>query len=273
MNNVVLTLKREPEVPVDADALVPENFVEAPHNQICFLKLAYGNELVNLGDLFEVQGEKSDTIILNGNLQKFKNIGNGMSLGQISIYGNAGMHLGAGMKAGVIEVNGQVGDWLGAQMTGGTIIVMGSCGNMAGAAYCGEQAGMNGGSIIVYGRAGSNVGERMRRGLVIIKGEAGDFAGCMMLGGTLVLAGGCGYGVGAQMSRGSIISLEEVEILPTFHYCCTYEPVLINLLANSISRLGLNINLAEGWAADNYRRYMGDITELGKGELLVWERS
>ena len=55
-----------------------------------------------------------------------------MTRGQITVEGNAGMHLGAEMRSGRITVNGNAGDWVVAEMRGGLIHVQGGHRSFAG---------------------------------------------------------------------------------------------------------------------------------------------
>ena len=108
---------------------------------------------------------------------------------------------------------------------------------------------------------------RMRRGRICIQGRVGDFAGLQMLGGTLFLCGRVGLRTGAWMSRGTIIALEPLKLLPTFVYACAYEPDFLRLLTRHLQISGVP-DLGEGWSY-LVKRYTGDTSGLGKGEILV----
>ena len=139
---------------------------------------------------------------------------------------------------------------------------------------------MNRGTIIIEGNAGNEVGERMRRGLIVILGDAGDFLGANMIAGTIVVFGKAGEGPGAGMKRGSIVllgggqsgalPLQPPQLLPTFRYDCTYNPTFLRVYLRALRRYGVEVG--EEYITGNYRRYNGDIAELGKGEILVYER-
>jgi formylmethanofuran dehydrogenase subunit C len=104
----------------------------------------------------------------------------------------------------------------------------------------------------------------MRRGIIVIGGQARDFAGLQMKGGTIFLLSGAEIRTGAWMTRGTIVSLQPVKLLPTFSYDCTYEPTFLRLYARNLKTNG--ITLPQG----PYRRYTGDTSVPGKGEILVW---
>lgn len=258
-----LQLKRTPRVSLEADIIKPEMLWGKTEKEIAELELWHGQDRVFLGDFFSVQKRDEQSMLLEGELQKVRGIGRGMQRGSILIKGQAGQHLGSYMRGGEIRVWGDVGDWLGAGMTGGSIVVQGNCGDYLGAAYGTERSGLNRGFIHVYGNVGNRAGEKMRRGIVFIGGRAGDYAGSMMGGGTLILMGGVGRGVGIEMKRGSIVSFSPVWVMPTFSYCCRYEPVFMKILAQKFQELEIGIK-------DFFSpllRFIGDGS--GKGEILT----
>jgi len=264
---VQLWLKVRPGLPLEAEVLSPDVFAGLSLDEIRALPVLLGKQKCRLDDFFEIYGEKSRRLVLHGNLARVKRIGQGMTSGEIVIRGNSGMHLGAEMKGGSIRVYGDTADWLGAEMTGGLIRVHGNAGGQVGAAYRGSRKGMRGGTILVDGSAGIEAGMRMRRGLISIQGNVGDFAGLQMCGGTLFLGGKAGIRTGAWMSRGTIVAMEQPRLLPTFLYSCTCKPVFLRLLWKQFQ--DLNVPVPE-WAWNGLvRRYTGDTSELGKGEILV----
>ena len=192
-----------------------------------------------------------------------------MSRGRLRVVGNAGMHLGAYMKGGTIEVTGNASDWVGAEMAEGLIRIGGNAGGQVGAAYRGSPSGMKGGTILVGGSAGLEVGMRMRRGVIVIAGLARDFAGLQMKGGTIFLLGGAELRTGAWMKRGTIVSLAPIPLLPTFAYACAYDPTFLRVYARYLHTLGYKIPSDAEHGA--YRRYSGDTSVPGKGEILVWQ--
>jgi formylmethanofuran dehydrogenase subunit C len=128
---------------------------------------------------------------------------------------------------------------------------------------------MNRGTIVVTGTAGNELGATMRRGLIAVLGDVGDFCGAFMIAGSIIVFGKLGARPGAGMKRGTIVALQPPELLPTFRGSCTYQPSFLRLLLQQLSRLDVPIvqNQIEG----RYRRYVGDVNALGKGEILVWE--
>jgi formylmethanofuran dehydrogenase subunit C len=267
--STILTLKERPHVPLETEVLTPDLIAPLGHDQVCALPVFLGKRQYRLDDFFTVDGAGGEELEVRGDAGRVKWIGRGMTRGRITINGNAGMHLGAFMKGGSIEVSGDASDWVGGEMSGGLIRIRGNAGGQLGAAYRGSLSGMNGGTILVAGSAGIEVGMRMKRGLIAIGGRVRDFAGLQMKGGTILLMGGAEIRTGAWMVRGTIICLTPVRLMPTFSYACAYNPTFLRLYARTLAAQGFAIP-CEG-SAGAYRRYTGDTSVPGKGEILVWQ--
>jgi formylmethanofuran dehydrogenase subunit C len=266
-------LKEPTTIPIEADAISPDNFAGRSQAEIAGLPLFHGRRRVTLGDLFAVEGEDSQDIVLEGDLSHVKRLGQAMSRGRITIHGDAGMHTGAEMSGGEIVVHGDVGAWAGAQMSGGRIRIHGNAGPMLGAPYTGENLGMRGGVIIVDGSAGPRAAERMRRGIIVTLGDLGDFAGTRMIAGSLFTFGKLGARPGAGMKRGTLLALGGLsdDLLPTFRYSCTCEsPVFLRIYLDRLRAWDLPV--ADEHVAGWYRRYTGDLTTIGKGEIFVHDK-
>jgi formylmethanofuran dehydrogenase subunit C len=269
MSTTTLTLKERPHVPLEAELLSPDVIAPLGHDELRALPVVLGKRQRRLDDFFEVEGPGSDDLVIRGDAGRVKWIGRGMTRGRITVEGNAGMHLGAYMKGGTIEVTGDASDWVGGEMTGGLIHVRGSAGGQLGAAYRGSLSGMRGGTILVEGSAGIELGMRMRRGVIAVKGPVKDFAGLQMKGGTIVLMAGAEIRTGAWMVRGTIVSLKPLRMMPTFAFACAYNPTFLRLYAKSLQGRGFSIPCEDRDGA--YRRYTGDTSVPGKGEILVWQ--
>src|SRR5262245_27384053 len=264
-----LTLREQPTVPLEAEVLCPDMMVSLNNDAIRALPVYLGKRERCVGDFFTVEGEASDDLTIEGDVQKVKWIGRAMTRGRIAITGDCGMHLGAYMKGGTIEVSGNASDWVGAEMSGGIIRIQGNAGGQIGAAYRGSPSGMKEGTILVGGSAGIEVGMRMRRGIIVVGGPVRDFSGLQMKGGTIVLLDGAEVRTGAWMMRGTIVSLKPIRLLPTFAYACTYNPTFLRLYARHLKTLG--ISLPHEGQDGLYQRYTGDTAVPGQGEILVWK--
>jgi len=267
---ITLTLKEPVDgVPLEAEAICPDVMAPLDAAAVRALPVFLGKKQCRVDDFFTVEGEASDEIELRGDLRKVRWLGRGMTRGRITIVGNAGMHLGAYMQGGSIDVSGSASDWVGGEMSGGSIRIAGNAGGQIGAAYRGSRRGMSDGTIVVGGSAGLEIGMRMKRGLIVIGGPVRDFAGLEMKGGTIVLRSGAELRTGAWMSRGTIISLTPIPLLPSFLYSSTYTPSFVGLYAKHLASLGIRIPLDAKEGA--YRRFLGDTSVVGKGEILVWQ--
>jgi formylmethanofuran dehydrogenase subunit C len=203
-----------------------------------------------LGDLFDITGTP------NGHIR---------FLGQLATVDR----LGAGLDGGHVTVEGSVGAEAGLRMSGGALVIEGDAGDRAGAAPPGYKRGMTGGELIIRGSAGAEAGAGMRRGLLVIARAAGDRAGLGMIAGNVVVIGRAGSNTGLWSKRGSVVALGSITPPVTYAYACTYQPIHLRLL---FTRLREHYGLAvqRRHFTGFYRRYSGDIAELGKGEILVW---
>lgn len=266
---VTLRMKEPTTIPVECDNICPDVFVKRNLAEIKALPAFYGRRKVTLGELFHIDGEYSDCIVVEGDLRHVKKIGQRMSRGRIMVRGDVGLHLGAHMRGGEIIVQGDASDWVGAQMQGGRIWIKGNAGHRVGAAYPGEKIGVNRGVIIVEGNAGRQVGAMARRVLIVVQGDVGDFAGAQMIAGSIIIFGRLGECAGAGNKRGSIVVFGgSPEILPTYKYECTLRSVFLGFYLQRMRGWGLMVPV-EG-ADGRFRRYSGDITTVGKGEILVY---
>jgi formylmethanofuran dehydrogenase subunit C len=71
------------------------------------------------------------------------------------------------------------------------------------------------------------------------------------------------------MKRGTIVTFHPPELLSTFRYDCAYRPGFLRLFLQGLRAHGVTVK--DEYLEGRYRRYSGDFTALGKGEILVWE--
>jgi len=209
-----------------------------------------GRGPVPLGELCEVTGAPDGSVRFAGDWRR-------------------ATRLGAGLTEGTVLIEDDIGDEVGMGMAGGTIEVRGNAGHRAGAAAPEARRGMTGGELVVHGSVGQEAGALMRRGLLVAGGGVGDHAAVGMIAGTIVAVGAVGPTPGLWSKRGSIVALGEIPIPSTYRYACTYQPVHLRLMLTRLkARYGMPV---EGrHLAGFYRRYSGDLAELGKGEILAW---
>lgn len=203
-----------------------------------------------VSDLFEVTGAPSGRITFTGDLSNVHRLGAGLAEGNVLVEGSVGNDVGIGMSAGTIDVHGDAG-------------------SRAGGAAPEARRGMTGGELVVRGSVGPEAGARMRRGLLVVGGNAGSHAGAGTLAGTIVIIGSTGPSAGLWSKRGSIVALGGIAIPSTYLYACTYRPTHLRLLLYRLRRrYGLTVQ--DRHIGGAYRRFSGDLADLGKGEILEW---
>ncbi len=246
-------------VPVDAECITPDGFAGKSIEEIAALQAWEGNRKRALGDLFKIECETNTmqekvSIRIFGDSGRVRRIGAGMSMGEIVVNGNAGMHVGEGMKGGSITVNGDAGSWAGCMMSGGTLEIKGNAGDYIGAPYRGSTKGMKGGLILIDGNAGNEVGCFMRKGLIKVHGNVGQFAGVHMKKGTIFVEGDCEGRAGAEMRGGKIILYGHVpSVLPTF----------------TIDTIKPKVKVNEEAVQGPFYQFIGDLADNGNGKLFV----
>jgi formylmethanofuran dehydrogenase subunit C len=265
---LTLTMREQPVVALEAEALTPDRLAAASRAEIEGLPVWHGKERTRVGEFFAVSGS-GDDVRVEGDLSRVKFVGAGMTAGRLTVAGDVGMHAGAGMQGGELHVEGDAGDWAGASMRGGRLVVRGSAGRQLGGVYPGERAGMRGGEIVVHGDAGEQVGAGLRRGLIAVAGRVGEAGGLRMLAGTIVALGGLGARAGAGMRRGSIVTMAPATPLATFVFSCIYRPPFLALYLRRLRALGLSVS--EEQLDGRYARWCGDGLELRRGEILILE--
>jgi formylmethanofuran dehydrogenase subunit C len=266
---LTLKLRTQPPARVAASALTPDRLEGLAASDVAAITVRCGREAVAIGDLFNVSGQEGQHLAIAGDLSRLDGIGAGMSHGRILVEGSCGNHLGAGMSGGEIDVTGDVGAWAGAEMSGGLLRVWGNAAARLGGAYPGVRAGMTGGEIAVAGDAGDEAGAGMRRGLVVVTGRTGSGAGLRMLAGTVISLGGLGAEAGLGSKRGSLVSGAPVELLPGYALAVRYRPPALRLQLLRARDLWLRID--EAMINGAWARWSGDRTELGRGEILVFD--
>ena len=265
-----LSLHTQPDVPVEAEVLIPDRLIGLTPVEVATLPVMHGNTLATVGDFFGVAdvGARAG-VVIEGDLIRFKRIGEGMTQGQLLIRGNVGMHVGAGMRGGELVVAGNAGDWVGAEMKGGRIVITGHAGDLVGGMYRGGRKGMLGGEIIVHGHAGAEIGHGMRRGLIAVGGNSGDYTGAGALAGTIIVLGELGWRAGVGIKRGSIITMRPAQLLPTFNFDCSYRPTFVRMYLQHLRAAGLPISALH--LSGKYQRWSGDMVDVGRGEILILE--
>lgn len=268
MSALTFTLKCRPDQRVDMSALVAHNLQNLQENEIAALELQSGKRKLRVDELFTISGSDAQHIVIKNSFGKLDFIGKEQDGGSITVEGDAGAYLGLGMKSGEINVSGDVGIYAACEMKKGLITIAGNTGDFLGAALPGNKMGMKGGTILVKGNAGERVGDHMRRGNILIEGNAGDYCGSRMTAGTIAVMGQTGKYLGYAMRRGTLLLWNQPVLSAGFNDCGAHTLAFLPILFASFKKF--NSKFADVTAGFNrVRRYAGDMSEKGRGEVLV----
>lgn len=269
MNSLTFTLKSQPQQRVDMSALVPVSLAGKSLADIAAITMQSGKQQLAVGELFTITGDDAQSIIINNSNDKLDFIGKELKAGRITVNGNAGAYLGMGMKTGgQITVNGDVGLYAACEMKKGYLEINGNAGDFLGGALPGNKMGMKGGIIVVKGNVGARAGDHMRRGMILIEGNVGDYCGSRMTAGTIAVMGSTGRYLGYAMRRGTLLLWNKPQLLASFNDCGAHTLGFLPLLFTSFKTI--NSKFADAAIAFNrVQRYAGDMSEVGRGEILV----
>ncbi len=268
MSALTLTLKCSPDQRVDMSPLSCHLLKDLALADIATLTLQSGKRRLRVDELFDIDGSDTQNIVIKNSVAKLDFIGKELDGGNISITGNAGAYLGMGMKAGEIKVSGNAGLYAACEMKKGYLEISGNAGDFLGAALPGNKMGMKGGIILVKGSVGERAGDHMRRGNILIEGNAGDYCGSRMTAGTIAVMGQTGRYLGYAMRRGTLLLWNQPQLSASFNDCGTHTLAFLPILFASFKTL--NSRFADASTAFyRIQRYAGDMSEMGRGEVLV----
>ena len=271
MSALMFTLKAKLTQRVDCSALTSDGLRGKTGAQIEHIELPMGNTNIAVAEIFKVKGRDSNRVIFSGDSSKLDRIGAGMTGGDIVVESSAGDYVGLGMKGGTLRVAGNAGIFLACAMRGGTLSIDGNAGDFLGGGLPGERRGMFGGTVIVMGNVGARAGDQMRRGMILVAGDADDYLGSRMSGGTVVAMGEVGALAGYAMKRGTLLLKRSPQQLPpTFNECGVHAFGFLALLLPAIRKHGEPF-ASLAFDANRARRSMGDVANLGRGEILTRE--
>lgn len=253
---------------LDMRPFTPERLAGLSLAEIRDLPIHVGNRTKLAGTLFDITGEPGERVHITPAADNLDGIGAAMSVGELTLDGDAGHGAGQRMAGGTLCVQGSTGDEAGSGMSGGRLLIEGSTGARLGGPTIGATHGMSGGLIRVTGAAGDRVGERLRRGMILIQGDAGNYCGANMIAGTIVVQGAVGPMAGSGMRRGTLLLSREPEGLPaTFNDNGVQELSFLHLLLGELDGMtDLGVwSIPQGFSA---RRHLGDLGNGGIGEIL-----
>lgn len=270
MTALTLSLRSLPPGRLDlaplAPALAADGVAALPR-----LRLSVGNRQCELGELFTVHGDDPGEVVLRGELSRVDGVGAGLAGGRWRVEAGVGDFAGLEMSGGELRIDGSTGNFAAAAMKGGQLLIRDHAGDHLGGALPGAMKGMAGGQVVVHGNAGERCADRMRRGAILVAGSVGSYAGSRMLAGTLAVLGGCGAHAGYGMKRGTLLVRGSAGIDATFADCGQHTLPIVQLLLRSWLPLGDPFASLAGTIRP-VRRWVGDRSADGKGELLLFDQ-
>ena len=153
----------EAETRLEVEGVAADRFAALSSAEIARLPAWLGRREAKLGDFFDVQGERSARVRIEGMLTHVDGLAAGMSGGELIVAGDVGGRLGVGMTGGEIIVRGSAGAGAGARVRRGLVVVTGDVGGDAG-------RGMIAGTLVVFGRTGADPGQSLKRGTIVAIG-------------------------------------------------------------------------------------------------------
>jgi formylmethanofuran dehydrogenase subunit C len=285
MTTTTLRIRTAPGFRVDGSTLQPSTLAALPVADIARLPLLAGNDVCEVGDLFDVARTQQDgatpQLVIEGDAGWLDRLGANLRDGHLHATGNVGDHAALHMSSGTLQIDGSAGAFAGCEMSGGQLTIAGNCGDFAAGALPGDMEGMTGGLLAVRGDAGARLGDRMRRGCVLVAGNAGDFAAARLVAGTIGIAGQPGANYAYGMRRGTLLLLHEPpRIPPTFaaggRGYDVFWTLFVRMLAAQRDALAAAFGNTEAFAPfltlaahTLPRRHAGDLAVDGRGELLI----
>jgi formylmethanofuran dehydrogenase subunit C len=266
MTQLTFTLKQPLTHSLNCEKLTPDLLQGLSISQIGTITL--NNQLVS--DLFEVTGDDTLNIVFKNSSQLFNNVGKHMTLGTITLEGDAGAYLGFGLKNGTIYCQGSTQAFAACNMVSGLLKIDGNTGDFLGGASSGLRKGMRGGTVIVKGSAGDRVGDQMRRGLILIEGNVGDYCASRMIAGTIGVLGNVGEYACFNMKRGTLLLTKLPKLHATIQDCGTHTLPFLNIMFKSFKSFNTQFSNIE---TKRVQRFVGDAACNGNGEILLISHS
>src|SRR5581483_2974626 len=109
-DTVTLTLRERTAECIEVERVTPDRLAALSAREISLCSIRVGLGRRQLGEVFDVRGERSNDVRVIGDLKRVNGLGTGMRGGSLLIDGDAGSHVAAGLTGGLVEVRGAVGD-------------------------------------------------------------------------------------------------------------------------------------------------------------------
>jgi formylmethanofuran dehydrogenase subunit C len=272
MSNTAVTFKGLASARIDMRWLSEAMINSYTAEQAKKLTLPVGNKKIEVGELFSISGDFSNSIIrLESCTAKLDYVGHALPEGhQLEVLGDCGHYLGAQLEGGKITITGNTKDYVGCSMRKGLIEIKGNGADYIGSAFPGQKKGMSGGTVLVHGNTGNFTGDLMRRGMIVVTGNIGDFCGSRMIAGTITNLGKIGKQAGLGMRRGTLLLYELPEdMAATFTNCGRHNLGYLTLLLRELRTHDSEFNSLHSMRR-RVQKYMGDTSVGGQGEILIW---
>lgn len=161
----IVTLSRRGTLggPLEVNGVTADRFAGLAEREIAALPVRLGARAARLGDFFDVRGERSARVRIEGDVALVHGLGAGMAGGELVIDGDAGRRVAAGMTGGEIVVTGSAGADVAARARRGLVVVAGDVGDDAA-------RGMVAGTLVVFGHTGTRPGRGSKRGSIVALG-------------------------------------------------------------------------------------------------------
>ncbi|KAF3977046.1 MAG: formylmethanofuran dehydrogenase subunit C [Methylococcales symbiont of Iophon sp. n. MRB-2018] len=268
MSALTLTMKTRLDQRVDMSPLVCNKLEGVSVTDIAAIELQNGKSKIRVDSLFAIKGSDTKNLVIQGSFFKLDFIGKELDGGTITVNGDVGAYLAQEMKSGTIKVKGNAGLYAACEMKNGYLEITGDSGDFLASALPGNKQGMKGGTVLVKGNVGERAGDHMRRGTVLIEGNAGDYCGSRMVAGTIAVMGQTGRYLGYAMRRGTLLLWNQPQLTATFNDCGSHTLAFLPILFASFRPLNSKF-ASETEAFNRVQKYAGDMSELGRGEVLV----
>lgn len=266
MSALTFTLKQPLHYNINCSALTPSNLADKTIAEIAKLTLDAGKRAVQADEIFDISGDDTTHLVFKNSSAQLDYIGANMTLGSITIEGDAGAYLGFGLKNGTIHCHGNTEAFAACSMKNGLLRIDGNTGDFLGAGIDGSRKGMLGGTVIVKGNAGDRVGDQMRRGLILIEGNAGDYCGSRMIAGTIGVLGNLGAYTAFNMHRGTLLLKKLPQLHATIQDCGMHTLPFLSLLFKSLAQHNTAFSKLN---SQRVQRFVGDAAYKGNGEILI----
>jgi len=266
MTQLTFTPKQPLMHSLDCSQLTPDLLKGLNISQIGSISLQHQR----VSDLFEMTGDDTENIVFKNSSPFYDNVGKNMSLGSITLEGDAGSYLGFGLKNASIHCKGSTQAFAACNMVSGLLRIDGNTGDFLGGASSGLRKGMRGGTVIVKGNAGDRVGDQMRRGLILIEGNVGDYCASRMIAGTIGVLGDVGKYACFNMKRGTLLLTKRPKLHITIQDCGSHTLPFLSLLFKSFKPFNTQFSNIE---TKRVQRFVGDAACSGNGEILLISHS